>query len=104
LLLGDVVGGAVAPCLPFAVEAVLVHAPCPARMLAWVRAAGTSGAPARVDIDLCDEAGNVCVQLRGFSSRPMRDAGFDEAHYQSVIAAILNNEITVDDAVELGNV
>ncbi|QGZ37636.1 acyl transferase domain-containing protein [Pseudoduganella flava] len=103
-LLGDVVGGAVAPCLPFAVEAVRVHAPCPPRMLAWVRGTGTNATLVKVDIDLCDGAGNVCVQLRGFSSRPLRDAAFDEVHYQTVINAILNNDITVDDAVELGNV
>jgi hypothetical protein len=103
-----VVGGAVAPCLPFAVEAVRIHAPCAARMVAWVRfadgaSAPAGGAPVKVDIDLCDEQGATCATLRGFSSRPLRAAAFDEGHYQAIVAALLNNEISVEHAVELGN-
>ena len=109
VLPGDAGRAAGTPSLPFAVESVRVFAPCTGRMVAWVRFVhGTRAASAqlvKVDIDLCDEHGNVCVQMRGFSSRPMdHGASFDEAHYQSIIAGILSNEISVDDAVELGNV
>ncbi|MDQ1829159.1 SDR family NAD(P)-dependent oxidoreductase [Massilia scottii] len=94
--------------LPFALESLRIVSPCVETMVAWVRySAGGQGASAsliKVDIDLCDPAGNICVQMRGFSSRPMEGAvSFDEAHYQSILADIVSNKISVDEAVELGN-
>ncbi|HET8773089.1 MAG TPA: SDR family oxidoreductase, partial [Thermoanaerobaculia bacterium] len=66
------------PRLPFALESLRVIAPCTSEMLAWVRYAPDSHPEdkvVKVDIDLCDEQGNVCVQLHGFSSRtPNRKA------------------------------
>ena len=44
-------------------------------MVAWVRYAGGSQAGdevVKLDVDLCDERGNVCVQMHGFSSRVLR--------------------------------
>jgi acyl transferase domain-containing protein/acyl carrier protein len=43
-------------------------------MFAWVRYSPGSHAAddvIKVDVDLCDELGNVSVQMRGFASRPM---------------------------------
>jgi acyl transferase domain-containing protein/enoyl-CoA hydratase/carnithine racemase/acyl carrier protein/SAM-dependent methyltransferase len=60
------------PRLPFALESLRVLSPCTAEMVAWVRySAGSHGADrvVKLDIDLCDERGNVCVQMHGFSSR-----------------------------------
>src|SRR5207244_5632231 len=60
------------PPLPFALETLRIVSPCTQEMLAWVRYAPGSHADDRViklDIDLCDERGNVCVQMHGFSSR-----------------------------------
>ena len=71
-------GGAVA--LPFALESLRAFAPCTPRMHAWVRYAADGAAepgPGRVikvDIDLCGEDGAVCVQMRGFASRPLPPA------------------------------
>ncbi|HKO58101.1 MAG TPA: SDR family NAD(P)-dependent oxidoreductase [Thermoanaerobaculia bacterium] len=60
------------PRLPFALASLRIVAPCAAEMVAWVRYA--PGSQADLDIDLCDERGNVCVQLRGLSSRLMGQA------------------------------
>ena len=54
------------PLQPLALEEVLVISPCPVRGFAWVHAGQASN---KLDIDVCDEAGRVCVRLRGFSSR-----------------------------------
>jgi polyketide synthase PksL len=67
-------GGTEQPRLPFALQTLRVFAPCTAEMLSWVRfASGSSaaGVVVKLDIDLCDAAGNVCVQLRGFTSRTL---------------------------------
>ncbi|MGZ5445522.1 MAG: SDR family NAD(P)-dependent oxidoreductase [Thermoanaerobaculia bacterium] len=58
--------------LPFAVESVRVFAPCSPDTVAWVRYAHGSkadDATVKLDIDLCDERGNVCVQMQGLSLR-----------------------------------
>src|SRR5260370_151802 len=60
------------PPLPFALESLRMVSTCSREMFAWVRYAPGSQASDKVvklDIDLCDEGGNVCVQIRGFSSR-----------------------------------
>jgi len=55
------------PLLPFALEEVLIVSACPARGCAWVRREDEGSG--KLDIDVCDEAGRVCVRLRGFSTR-----------------------------------
>ncbi|MCX5202696.1 SDR family NAD(P)-dependent oxidoreductase [Streptomyces sp. NBC_00237] len=64
---------AAGPALPFVLDRIDVHRPCPALTWAWVRpsedgdAPGTS--PDTFDIDLCDETGTVCASLRGLVQR-----------------------------------
>jgi acyl transferase domain-containing protein/aryl carrier-like protein/short-subunit dehydrogenase involved in D-alanine esterification of teichoic acids len=53
--------------IPFAADSVEVFAPCAARMTAVLR-----GAPERLDVDVCDPSGAVCVRLRGLTSRLLR--------------------------------
>jgi NAD(P)-dependent dehydrogenase (short-subunit alcohol dehydrogenase family) len=55
------------PLLPFALEEVLIVSACPARGFAWGRREDEGSE--KLDIDVCDEAGRVCVRLRGFSTR-----------------------------------
>ncbi|PYP93777.1 MAG: hypothetical protein DMG65_00080, partial [Candidatus Angelobacter sp. Gp1-AA117] len=60
------------PRLPFALESLRVLSPCTREMFGWVRYSKESQAGdnvAKVDIDLCDGHGSICVQMRGFSSR-----------------------------------
>ncbi|HEX8619631.1 MAG TPA: SDR family NAD(P)-dependent oxidoreductase, partial [Thermoanaerobaculia bacterium] len=63
--------------LPFALDSLRVFAPSTAGMTAWVRFSSGSQAGdsvVKVDIDLFDERGNVCIQLRGLSSRLLSTA------------------------------
>src|SRR6476646_9726493 len=56
--------------LPFSLERLRILSPGTQRMFAWVRYAPGSHAEDAVlksDIDVCDELGNVCFELRGFS-------------------------------------
>ena len=65
------------PYVPFAVESVRVLDSCTREMTAWVRYANGRKADetAKVDIDLCDAQGNVCVELRGFALRVLDGEG-----------------------------
>ncbi|HEU5133665.1 MAG TPA: SDR family NAD(P)-dependent oxidoreductase [Steroidobacteraceae bacterium] len=58
--------------LPFALESMHVFSGCKGEMYAWARySAGSQpgDAVAKLDVDVCDADGNVCVRMRGFSSR-----------------------------------
>ncbi|MCP5007768.1 MAG: SDR family NAD(P)-dependent oxidoreductase, partial [Planctomycetes bacterium] len=64
--------GPLKPSLPFSLESLEILAPCTSEMYAWIRYSGgsiTSDKSLKLDIDLCDEQGNVCVKMRGFTSR-----------------------------------
>ncbi|MDK8180300.1 SDR family NAD(P)-dependent oxidoreductase [Paenibacillus sp. UMB4589-SE434] len=60
--------------LPFALHEAHVFGPCTPTMWAWVRyskdSSGFVGTP-KLDIDVCDEIGNVRVRINGFSTRPL---------------------------------
>jgi acyl transferase domain-containing protein len=105
-LMDDSIRASGSPWLPFALESLRAVSACTDRMLAWVRYSPSARATSnliKVDIDLCDPDGNVCVQMRGFASRPFqRAAAYDETHYRSVIAGVVSNEISADQALELG--
>jgi enoyl-CoA hydratase/carnithine racemase len=56
------------PSLPFAIGSLRLIFPCTKEMYAWVRYAQNSNSDDKIimlDIDLCDQQGNVCVQMRG---------------------------------------
>ena len=66
------------PMLPFALESLQIFSACVRDMFAWVRYAPGSqpgDAIIKLDIDLCDPEGNVCSQLRGFTSRVLNTIG-----------------------------
>ncbi|HXH41886.1 MAG TPA: SDR family NAD(P)-dependent oxidoreductase [Thermoanaerobaculia bacterium] len=66
--------GAGQPRVPFALDSLRMVSPCPSEMVAWVRyapGAQAGDSVVKLDIDLCDEHGNVCVQMHGLSSRAM---------------------------------
>ncbi|MCP5007741.1 MAG: hypothetical protein GY941_27965, partial [Planctomycetes bacterium] len=72
------------PSLPFALEylEILIH--YTSEMYAWVRYSGgstTSDKVQNLDIDLCDEQGNVCVKMRRLSLQEMEitSQGFEIA-------------------------
>ncbi|XXZ17164.1 type I polyketide synthase [Sorangium sp. So ce315] len=56
--------------LPFALEKLTVLQACPTEVWVHVRtAADSSSNVQKIDVDLVDDDGTVCVELRGFSSR-----------------------------------
>ncbi|TAL41563.1 MAG: SDR family NAD(P)-dependent oxidoreductase, partial [Methylovulum sp.] len=64
--------GSTKPMLPFALAKLVIERPCTDSMWAWVRdSAGSTRDDniRKLDIDLCDEQGRVCVQMQGFSAR-----------------------------------
>ncbi|GGP81511.1 hypothetical protein GCM10010185_64360 [Saccharothrix coeruleofusca] len=67
----------VSAALPFALTEVRVHAPTPATGWAVIRPSANDrpGTVRRLDIDLCDEAGEVCVRLLGFTFRSLPAGG-----------------------------
>jgi len=71
LILGE--GNAVGKlALPYALEGLEVFGPCSAQMWVFGRFSGDVSGDARVskiDIDLCDDYGTVCVRMRGLSFR-----------------------------------
>jgi len=115
------------PSLPFVLDSLRIISHCPTEVLGWVRYA-QRGSPEdttmKLDIDICDQQGNVCVQIRGFTSRALDDrvkaiqepavpifdgenpivddSLFDSAFYQKLIVDIANHEVSVDEALELG--
>jgi acyl transferase domain-containing protein len=116
------------PYVPFALRSLRILSACTREMAAWVRYSEGSKPHDRapqLDIDLCDDQGNVCVEMHGFTLRALNGeltpahekticgAGgngtnlmeghstFDTFFYQRLIAGVLNGELSVDAAVEL---
>lgn len=62
------------PIAPFALESLEVFAPCREVMWAWARPSINSvehNSLEKFDIDVCDDTGRVCVQMRGFCVRTL---------------------------------
>jgi acyl transferase domain-containing protein/acyl carrier protein len=81
------------PMLPFALESLCILGDCGARPCVFVRhadAASTDTAQLTLDLDLCDEHGNLCVQMRGFSARRFdvrsASAAVDAAAVETLVA------------------
>jgi polyketide synthase PksN len=70
---GEILSGAtLKPALPFALEELEVFAGCTSSMWAYIRPGAqnkSNGSVQKLDVDVCDESGKVCVRMKGFSSR-----------------------------------
>ncbi|HEY0833187.1 MAG TPA: SDR family NAD(P)-dependent oxidoreductase, partial [Azospirillum sp.] len=87
--------------LPFALEEFELLAPPPDRLWAWIRHAEGSAPSDRVrklDIDLCDERGRVCVRMRGFSSRSPepKQANAPESNAAEPNAVLMARPVWID--------
>ncbi|HET8797880.1 MAG TPA: type I polyketide synthase, partial [Thermoanaerobaculia bacterium] len=85
---GDLQGTSAA-WLPYALGSLRIVAPCAREMFVWVRHAdggARDGKVAKLDLDLCDRRGNVCVQLRDLSARAVRKEAGDGT--QGILVAI----------------
>ncbi|MDK8189824.1 SDR family NAD(P)-dependent oxidoreductase [Paenibacillus sp. UMB7766-LJ446] len=63
------------PLLPFALDRVVIRRPCVPVMWAYVRYSDghkPSDSLQKLDIELYDEDGNVCIQFEGFTSKPLK--------------------------------
>ncbi|MBC9915290.1 SDR family NAD(P)-dependent oxidoreductase [Chitinophaga varians] len=69
------------PSIPFALDSLRILSATTAEMFAWIRTAkDATGAVVRLDIDLCNEQGNVCVQWRGLASRQLNATSHQDIH------------------------
>lgn len=62
------------PKVPFSLRELVVHSKCKAKMFAFVRYCEDADPKQNVqkfDIDICDEKGKVCVQLKEFATRSL---------------------------------
>ncbi|MCR8978417.1 SDR family NAD(P)-dependent oxidoreductase [Brevibacillus laterosporus] len=65
------------PHLPFAIQEIDIMSPCTASMWAYIRNSEGSESNEgirKMDIDLCDDHGAVCVRIKGFASRILEGA------------------------------
>lgn len=77
--------------LPFALQELEVYSPCTNNMWVSVTSRPNEDRIQRLDIDLCDEQGQVCVRIKGISSRMMEeDIQRPEELKSSEIEASLN--------------
>ncbi|HBV98892.1 MAG TPA: hypothetical protein DEF36_17880, partial [Desulfotomaculum sp.] len=68
--------GQLHPSLPFALQEIEIYSACASLMWALIRYSSGSAAGDKVqklDIDVCDSEGKVCVRMRGFSSRVLEN-------------------------------
>jgi len=126
------------PSVPFALEKLRIISACTEEMYVWLRHSADSQAGSKLmklDVDIIDQQGNVCVQMQGFTSRTVtgrslsvqssinsnlyqdsnefelnalehneqEHSTFDDAFYEKVIDGVLDNKISVEEAMELGN-
>ncbi|WP_328615082.1 SDR family NAD(P)-dependent oxidoreductase [Amycolatopsis sp. NBC_00355] len=85
--LGEDDGTAAQLALPFAVREVQVHAPTPADGWVVIRSHpdDRGGDVRRLDVDVCDAEGRVCVRLLGFSTRTLPPAANAETRLMTPV-------------------
>ncbi|MEX3547626.1 MAG: SDR family NAD(P)-dependent oxidoreductase [Burkholderia sp.] len=108
-------GGEPMLSLPFALDSLVLHRPCPNEAWVWIRPTlgARSSRVRKLDLDLCDAQGRVCVALRGFSARLVAQGGAEkpslapvpvEAASASVPAsAVATHDIASSSALALTN-
>src|SRR6266540_3562961 len=92
------------PRLPFALDSLRIVSPCAPEMIAWVRYGPCSHAEdtsVKLDIDLCDERGNVCLQLRGLYLRALSKEIRTAAAQGQAIGSLLATPVWQARSVEV---
>ncbi|WP_370589283.1 polyketide synthase dehydratase domain-containing protein [Thermoactinomyces sp. CICC 10521] len=90
--------------LPYSLETLDILAPCSAGMWAYIRRRDGNGAASPgaglLDLDLCNEDGGICVQIRGFSTRPVNSLqreGAEDAFYLDLSERIWKGELSEEE-------
>ncbi|KJK30395.1 SDR family NAD(P)-dependent oxidoreductase [Paenibacillus polymyxa] len=76
------------PSMPFALQEIEIHGACTQNMWSLIQYSEGSKREDKVqklNIDLCDEEGNVCVRITGLSTRAL-DGDIRTEHAQGVVA------------------
>nr|WP_054741575.1 type I polyketide synthase [Cellulosilyticum ruminicola] len=61
------------PRVPFAMESLEIYKPADETMWAVIKDNSTSDRVLKHDIDLCNEAGEVCIRIKGYTSRVLNE-------------------------------
>lgn len=84
--------------VPFALEQLEVFGEIDTRLWVWLRLTSTGNATDRqvqkMDVDLCDERGRICVSMRGFSTRML--SGSHTSEQDAMPGTELAAEMAVD--------
>ncbi|MBH8599705.1 type I polyketide synthase [Thermoactinomyces sp. CICC 10523] len=90
--------------LPYSLETLDILATCSAGMWAYIRRRDGNGAASPgaglLDLDLCNEDGGICVQIRGFSTRPVNSLqreGAEDAFYLDLSERIWKGELSEEE-------
>jgi acyl transferase domain-containing protein/enoyl-CoA hydratase/carnithine racemase/acyl carrier protein len=90
--------------VPSALDVLRIVSPCPEELIAWGRYSPGSDATdalARLDLDLCDVRGRVCVQMHGLSLRALgHDIAPPAATQGQAIGALLAVPIWEESGVD----
>jgi acyl transferase domain-containing protein len=111
------------PPVPFALDSLRVFSPCPEVATVWLRYAEGAAVGSGLwtfDLDICDESGACCVEMRGFvlretdfgagrvdatpvvvDAREDGHPGGDFAFYRNLVDAVAENMISIEEALEL---
>lgn len=80
------------PQLPYALESIKIFSHCAKKMFAHIsypQGYGFNDPISKLDIDLCDEHGNICVRIKGFTSREFKTSLAEENGSQAKQEVIL---------------
>ncbi|MFA6174051.1 MAG: beta-ketoacyl synthase N-terminal-like domain-containing protein, partial [Kiritimatiellales bacterium] len=90
-----------AASLPFALDELTLLAQPSATMWAWIRYADGSSPTDKVqklNIDLCDDQGRICVRMKGFSSRSLEQKQAVETSAMLMCKPVWTDQVVDGDA------
>src|SRR5262245_5043137 len=92
------------PSLPFALDSLHIISPCSHEMLAWTGSPPDSSLDNKVSKlvrDLCNEQGDICIQMRGLSCEPTVPDVYQEINSSSPVAQPVKVESVDSDVLPL---
>ncbi|WP_342434393.1 SDR family NAD(P)-dependent oxidoreductase [Paenibacillus sp. FSL H7-0442] len=90
------------PLLPFALQEILILQSCTSTMWACIRYSEGYDAGSsllRVDVDICDDAGNICIRMNGLTSRILKEEVTDKPDISTLMLSPVWKQQTIEQAV-----